>query len=145
MQSSKQRTLDQIYKHKARSTKCSLIRVCWCGRSLPEINVLFTKPAGHHTISELPIADCLQTLQILQKRHIICYVIISDFIPFFSQFGSQSHPYFFNYPPMLFLDPPHTPRPWRPREDLAIPESDTPSSSRILSPICRNSRCPRRF
>ena len=23
-------------------------------------------------------------------------------------------------PPMLFLDPPHTPRPWRPGEDLAI-------------------------
>ena len=29
------------------------------------------------------------------------------FYPFFSQFGSQSPPYFFNYPPML--DPPHTP------------------------------------
>ena len=48
-----------------------------------------------------------------------------------------NHTLFFNLPPMLILDPPHTPHPWRPGED---PESDTPSSSRILSPICRNSR-----
>ena len=44
----------------------------------------------------------------------------SDFIPFFPQFGSQSHPYFFNYLTMLILDPPQTPHPWRPGEDLAI-------------------------
>ena len=50
------------------------------------------------------------------------FFFISNFflIPFFSQFGSQSHPYFLNYPPMLILDPPHTPRPWRSGEDLAI-------------------------
>ena len=41
-----------------------------------------------------------------------------SFYPFFSQFGSQSRPYFFNYPPPppCYLDPPHTPRPWRSRE-----------------------------
>ena len=62
------------------------------------------------------------------------------FYPFFSQFGSQSHPYFFNYPPMLFRSTvPGSP------EGSSDPESDTPFPSRILSPICCNSRSPRRL
>ena len=47
-----------------------------------------------------------------------------------------------NYPPPCLLDPP---RPWRPQLGSSDPESDTPSPSRILSPICPNSRCPRHF
>ena len=35
------------------------------------------------------------------------------------------------------------PRPWRHQLGSSDPESDTPSPSRILSPICCNSRCPR--
>ena len=42
---------------------------------------------------------------------IICF----EFSPFLSQFGSQLHPHFSNYPVLLALDSPHTPRPWRPQ------------------------------
>ena len=42
---------------------------------------------------------------------IICF----KFSPFLSQFGSQLHPHFSNYPVLLALDSPHTPRPWRPQ------------------------------
>ena len=50
-------------------------------------------------------------------------LLFSWFYPLFSQFGSQSHPYFFNYPPG-YLNPPHTPRPWRPQLRSSNPESD---------------------
>ena len=65
--------------------------------------------------------------------------VFSDFIPFFSQFGSQSHPYFFNYPPMLLRSTAYTSS-LAARRGSSDPESDTPSPSRILSPVCRNSR-----
>ena len=35
----------------------------------------------------------------------------------------------------MLLDPPHTPRPWRPQLGSSDPENDTPSPSRILSPV----------
>ena len=72
-------------------------------------------------------------------------IFISDLIYFFSQFGSQSHPYFFNYPPppprAILRSNAYTSS-LAAQRGSSDPESDTPSSSRILSPICRNSRCP---
>ena len=58
------------------------------------------------------------------------FIIYFRFYPFFSQFGSQSHPYFFNYPPMLLRSTTYT-------SSLAAPdpESDTSSQSRILSSV----------
>ena len=41
------RTKGQIYTQEICSTKDGLIRVYWCGRSLPEINILFTKATAH--------------------------------------------------------------------------------------------------
>ena len=41
--------------------------------------------------------------------------IVSNFLPFLSQFGSQIHPHFSNHPVLLALDSLHTPRPWRPQ------------------------------
>ena len=60
------------------------------------------------------------------------FFFISDFIPF-SPNGSQSHPYFFNYPPMLLRSTAYRIRPWRPQLGSSDPESDTPSPSCILS------------
>ena len=35
--------MGQIYIHETCSAKCSMMKVCWCGRSLSEINILFMK------------------------------------------------------------------------------------------------------
>ena len=67
-----------------------------------------------------------------------------DFLPFSSNLVAN-HTHISSITPPCYLDPPHTPHPWRPQLGSSDPESDTPSPIRILSPVCRNSRCPRRF
>ena len=61
----------------------------------------------------------------------------------FSQFGSQSYPHFSNDPVLLAFDSPHTPRPRRLQGGSSDPEKHTPSSSRVDSTECRDSRRPR--
>ena len=69
---------------------------------------------------------------------------LHHFFPKFSQiifFGSQSHPHLSNYPMLLAFR--FTACPWRPQLGSSDPEKHTPSSSRMNSPVCRDSRLPR--
>ena len=74
----------------------------------------------------------------------VFYKFISDFIPFSPNLVANHTPISSITPP-CYLDPPHTPRPWRPQLGSSDPDSDMPSPSHILSPVCRNSKCLRHF
>ena len=66
--------------------------------------------------------------------YIFFFFIISDFLPFSPNLVANHTPISSITPP-CYLDPPHTPRPWRPQLGSSDPESDTPSPSRILSSV----------
>ena len=57
------------------------------------------------------------------------------FLPFSPNLVPNHTPISSNTPPPCYLDPPHTPRPWRPQLGSSDPESDMPSPSRILSSV----------
>ena len=72
----------------------------------------------------------LVTLTLKKKKK-----FISDFIPLFSPNLVANHTPISSITPPCYLDPPRTPRPWRPQLGSSDPEGDTPSPSRILSPV----------
>ena len=81
-------------------------------------------------------ANIYGTHGFVKSNFFLLLLFISDFITFSPNLVAN-HTAISSITPPCYLDPPHTPRAWWPQLGSGDPESDTPSPSRILSPVCR--------
>ena len=101
------------------------------GRSFMNVQVHVEGPILYECTSACRRADTLWMYKcswrmkgktvIIALRPQFLYIFYFKFSPFLSQFGSQLHPHFSNYPVLLALDSPHTPRLWRPQIGSGVP------------------------
>ena len=118
---------------------CTREIMCRLCRSEPSLG------SARSRVAHLPLAA--HRCQDIPEHLFVIYFFtkfISEFITFSPNLVAN-HTHISPITPPTLLDPPRAPHPWRPQLGSRDPESGTPSPSRILSPVCCNSRCPRRL